>query len=667
MSKGFASSFRIFLLASTLLGCFGAFGLRLAWLHVVNREELLHDIVQMRRQMVIEKSRRGDIRDARGAVLATSHAMRVLGVDPFVLRPEDEPKWARLAALIGRPEAEIRRIFTTKYRAGEPERPAAGIGPGASAANPVGISFNPAGRKAVPDAIDSEAEESAEMAPDADGRRPIRWVKLDDDVSETLYAEIEKLGIYGVYGQLVYRRSYPNNQLAAHLLGYVNREQQAVAGMELHADFYLRGQDGWRLGERDGRNRELAQFRSREVPKADGYTVFLTINSSVQDIVERELAGIAARFKPLKATIIVSDTRTGFILGLGNYPTFNPNEYNLVPRDEMARMRNVAVADVYEPGSVFKIVAAAGALEEGLVAADTTFDCSGDRVTYRGRVLKLPGDDHAFNHPLTVAEIIARSSNRGAAHLGMLLGEQRLHHYGQAFGFGRRLGFPVGGEVPGTLAAPEDWDSLTITRMPMGHAIDCTVLQMHQAMSTIANGGLLMRPQIVRQVSDATGDVVFYREEGIELGRAVSPETARTVALMLMGVASRQGTAPEAAIRRDGVDYHVAGKTGTTQKLVRETRADGTTRLVYTNKHHVASFVGFFPATAGPDDRQVAISVIVDDASHAPGGTAYGRTVAAPSFKSIGEKLIPILDIKPPETGGPNRSSLVAANRGGSR
>ncbi|MEX2045504.1 MAG: penicillin-binding transpeptidase domain-containing protein, partial [Opitutus sp.] len=304
----------------------------------------------------------------------------------------------------------------------------------------------------------------------------------------------------------------------------------------------------------------------------------------------------------------------------------------------------------------------------GLVNPYTTFDCSSDRVIHRGRELKLPDDDHSFDHPLSVAEIIARSSNRGAAHLGLRLGEERLHRYARAFGFGRRLGFPVGGEVTGTLAAPEDWDSLTITRLPMGHAVDCTALQMHQAMSTIANGGVLMRPQLVRQISDASGDVVFYREEGIEIGRAVSPDTARTVALMLMGVASPQGTAPEAAIRREGVDYHVAGKTGTTQKLVGEVRTDGTTRLVYSRKHHVASFVGFFPATAGPDERQVAISVIVDDAdARAVGGTAYGRTVAAPSFKSIGEKLIPILDIKPPDTGAAIRPGLIAATRGGRR
>lgn len=675
MSTGFASRFRLVLLVTVVLGCFGAFGLRLAWLHVVNREELLSDITRMRRQMLVEKSQRGDIRDARGTVLATSHAVRILGVDPFVLRPEDEPKWPQLAALLGRSESEIRRIFSTKYRLGvpAPAATAASAETTDAAASPVRIRFNPSGRSAATPSVatgDEEGTDAGLALEEADpaGRRPIRWVKLDDNVSETRYAEIERLGIHGVYGQLVYRRAYPNNELAAHVLGYVNREQQPVAGMELFADFYLRGQDGWRLGERDGRNRELAQFRSRDVPKADGYTVFLTIDALVQDIVEQELTAIAARYKPQKATIIVSDTRTGFILGLANYPTFNPNEYNRVPRDEMDRFRNIAVADVYEPGSVFKIVAAAAALEERLVNPRTAFDCSQDRVEYRGRVLRLPGDDHVFDHPLTVAEIVARSSNRGAARLGMLLGEQRLYRYARGFGFGAPLGFPVGGEVAGTLAEPKDWDSLTITRLPMGHAVDCTALQMHQAMSTIANGGVLLRPQIVRRIHDAAGDVVFYREEGIEVGRAVSVETARTVALLLMGVASRQGTAPEAAIRREGVDYHVAGKTGTTQKLVRETRPDGTSRLVYTNKHHVASFVGFFPATAGPGERQVAISVIVDDAKvNTPGGTAYGSIVAAPSFKHIGEQLIPILDIKPPENRTLIRPDLFAATHGGSR
>jgi cell division protein FtsI/penicillin-binding protein 2 len=191
-------------------------------------------------------------------------------------------------------------------------------------------------------------------------------------------------------------------------------------------------------------------------------------------------------------------------------------------------MRNVAVADIYEPGSVFKIVAASGALEEGLTRPNEVFDCGLDKITYANRargtelVLKLPGEDHHMGN-LTVAEIIAHSSNKGAAQLGMRLGEEKLYNYARAFGFGRTHGFPVGGEVGGILRPWKDWNPVDITRIPMGHTIAATALQMHQAMSVIANDGVLMRPQVIRGITDASGARVFAYD-GMEVGRAVSAE-----------------------------------------------------------------------------------------------------------------------------------------------
>jgi cell division protein FtsI/penicillin-binding protein 2 len=646
MSKGFASTNRVALIAVGLFAGFAALGARLVWLHVFSREELLGSIAKARQQLIVEEARRGDILDARGGVLATSRSMIVLGVDPSALRPQDESKWSRLAELIGMPEAELERIFRTKYARTKAEVAAAETG---------GLKLPRIGSPAEPEpAVDAAGDEEESKGP-----RLIQYAKLKENIPDTLYDQIEKLGIKGLVADRVYRRVYPSNQLASHIIGYVNREQQPVAGMEAYADFYLRGQRGWRVGERDGRGRELAQFGSRQVDRADGYNVMLSIDAAVQDIVEQELAYIGTRFQPLKATIIVSDPKTGFILGLGNYPTFNLNEFNQVPKDEAQRMRNVAVADIYEPGSVFKIVAASGALEEGLTRPNEVFDCAIDKLTYASRslgtesVLKLPAEDHHMGN-LTVAEIIAHSSNKGAAQLGMRLGEEKLYQYARAFGFGRTHGFPVGGEVGGILRPWKDWNRVDITRIPMGHTIAATALQMHQAMSVIANDGVLMRPQVIRGITDATGARVFAYD-GVEVGRAVSAQTARTMAAMLMAVATKAGTAPEAAI----AGFEVAGKTGTTQKLVEEPTANGGKKLVYSKKHHVASFVGFFPAT----NPRVVISVIVDDAdAHAPGGVAYGKSVAAPSFKKIGEKLIPILSIRAPSTSV--RANALAANVG---
>ncbi|MEY4090012.1 MAG: hypothetical protein RJB55_2283 [Verrucomicrobiota bacterium] len=648
MSRGFTSN-RIAVLGVTLFACFAGLGVRLVWLHVVDRDSILRPVVRARPMLIPETARRGDILDARGARLATSRSEIVLGVDPHSLVPKDRRKWPELAALIGMPEDELREKFTPRYAPPAGEAPAprtvmklAADDDGDDNAPALAFDFSP---RATPPADAVGHEEETDPAADPREPRPILWVKLRDDVPESLHETIRRLNIQGVYGRRVYRRVYPSNQLGSHIIGFVNREQQAAAGLEAYADFYLRGQQGWRLGERDGRNRELPQFAVREVPRFDGYNVRLSIDSTVQDIVEQELAALAAKFRPAKASIIVSDT-DGFILAMANYPTFNPNEYNKVPKDEEARMKNIAVTDVYEPGSVFKIVPAAAALEERLVSARTVIDCGVDRSTYNGRVLKLPAEDHAMGR-LSVAEIISHSSNRGAAQLGMMLGEERLHRYASAFGFGTRLGFPTG-EVRGTLHPYKKWYPIDITRIPMGHTVSSTVLQMHQAMSVIASGGVLLRPQIIRQITSPTGDIV-YAYDRAEIGRAVSPETAAEVARMLIGVTKQGGTATNAAI--EGFD--VAGKTGTSQKII-----DGR----YSNRHHVGSFVGFFPAQR----PRVVISVVVDDADRtAAGGNGYGRVVAAPSFKRIGERLIPILGIRP---GGESAvPRLLARNEGGRR
>lgn len=707
MSRGFASNYRILLVAIGLFACFASLGARLVCLHVLDRDELLKSIVKTRRQDTRDTARRGDILDRSGAILATTRAVNVLAVDPMLVRPEDEAKLPQLAALLELPLDEVRRLFTTKYRTvtvdrkgpgvslalGKPatNQPAAAPATAAAAtamptvkfeiprvnpstaARDAGTSGDPlpdpdfgremiANNEAPGAAVDPAATDSAskDEAEATTAQRAIRWAKLSDHVSDSTYAEIEKLGIKALCPpERRFARYYPHNELASHLIGFANRENHGVAGIEAYTDFYLRGQDGWREGEKDGRRRELAQFQTRSIPRADGYSVILTLDATVQDIVEQELDKLAKTYAPKKATIIVTDPRTGFILGMANYPTFDPNAYNLVPKEEMARMKNVAVSDVYEPGSVFKIVAASAALEDGLVTPETRFDCTTDHVLYKGREYSL-NEDHHFDHPLSVAEIIAKSSNRGAAQLAIKVGDARFEQYARRFGFGQTLGFPVGGEVPGIFRPHDKWYPIDMTRIPMGHSIAATALQMHMAMSTIANGGVLLRPQIIAEIRD-TSKAIVYQYGRAEIGRAVSERTARTVAQMLQGVASVNGTAPEAAIKINGLDYEVAGKTGTAQKYLPEVMPSGRTKLMPSKKHHVVSFVGFFPASR----PQVAISVIVDDAdARAPNGVAYGSKVAAPVFKTIGEKLIPILGITP-STQRP--LDILAAAEGGHR
>lgn len=587
MSKGFSSNGRMVLLATGILLCFCGIGARLVFLHVLQRDELLKEVERARRSFVVESARRGDILAVGGQLLASSHTLVEVGVDPQSFRREDEARLPELARLLKISLADVRAAAALR----------------------------------LTDAPEDRAREE----------RAVQWVKLTEGVEEDVYERVMELGIRGVYGNRTYRRTYPNRELAAHLIGYINRDGVPAAGVERHMDLYLHGVAGWRESERDGRRRELAQFRTREVQPSDGYDVVLSLDLVVQYLIEEELQRIAREFSPAKATIIVSDVRTGFILGLANYPTFNPNEFNRAP---MAALRNIAVTDVLEPGSTFKIVAASAALEEGLATPESVVDCSVDEVEYRGRRLRLPADDHALGQ-LTVAGIVSHSSNRGAARLGLLLGERRLYDYARKFGFGEITGFPFGGEVDGMLPPPEKWDGLTITRMPMGHAVSATPLQIHTAMAAIANGGVLLRPRIVRQVRDAGGGLIFDFSDQVR-HRVISERTAQTMARLLRDVASPRGTAPEAAIRDPlrGYDYEIAGKTGTTQKLI-----DGR----YSSEHHIGSFVGFFPATR----PRVVVSVIVDDANAPDGGTAYGRVVAVPPFRRIAERLIQYLDIKP--------------------
>jgi cell division protein FtsI/penicillin-binding protein 2 len=690
MAKGFASRSRQLILACAVLASFAGVGARLVWLHVIDRDSLLRYVSQARYKIDPVPGRRGDILDANGAKLATSRSLIVLAVDPQSLRKEDEKKWPQLAAILRVAPDALAKIFNTKVRPAPPPKPV--VPPAAPAESPAespavaAIKFNlaPAGpavaatatTAANPNVDDDAASESpadddtdAEPGVDAAGNRLIRFAKLSETVTESEFTAIKQLGIKGVYGRRVYRRAYPNNTLAAHVVGYVDREERAITGIERYADVYLHGINGWIESEKDGKREELAQFRTREVPASDGYSVKLSVDSVVQQIVDEELAALAAKYSPEKATIIVSDPKTGFILALGNYPTFDLNHYNRLTKAEQGNMRNIAISDQYEPGSVFKIVAAAGALNEGLVAPSTTFDTSLTAFEHKGWVggkqqeiatpRKFPVEDHRFDDPrrVTLAEVISYSSNRGAAQLAMRLGDDRFYDYVRAFGFGSTTGFPERGEAAGILAPPKQWDGLTITRMPMGHSIAATPMQMHQAMATIASGGLLQRPSLIREVRDSAGEIVF-RFDPKPGTRVVTERTAQIMAGLLMGVASPHGTAPEAAIE----NYQVAGKTGTAQKLLPVTDARGRTRLEYSTRHHVVSFIGFLPA----NNPRVAISVIVDDAdANCPGGVAYGAKVAAPSFKRVAEQLIRHLDIKPVYRAAPGAkspASLLALN-----
>jgi cell division protein FtsI/penicillin-binding protein 2 len=569
-----------------ILGCFGAVFWRLVDLHVIQRPHLLEVAQRSREVFKMEYSRRGNIYDDHGSILATTRSVVELGVDPVMVTPADLQKLPQLAQLINVPLEDLQKAFTTLVRSEDPA--------------------------------------------DAADARQIRWAVLSPAIEESVYDQVQALNIKAVYGATKFERIYPGGELAAHILGYMgqddkNKDEVPQGGVEKALDFYLHGQDGWKETEQDGHHHEQEQFTSRDVKPADGLNVELTLDTMLQTYAQDEVTRLVKEYTPEGVTIIISEPSTGDILALANYPTFDPNHYRDYP---LVNLKNRALSDVFEPGSTFKIVTASAALNENVVTPEDRFDCSKPTIEVNGRTHKLPMDD-VPNGVLSVSEIVARSSNRGAANIGVLLGPVRLDDYAESFGFGQTSGLGLPGESRGDLQPPSafDRDSLLITRVPMGQGVDATALQVHQAMSVIANHGIMMEPRLVRRVYDADGNTVVQFEPKAER-RVISSHTADLLNTMLCEVVSADGT----AVRAKLADITVAGKTGTAQKVI-----DGK----YSSTHHVSTFSGYFPA----ERPRLVITVIVDDA-HTQ-GIAWGGTVSAPAFQHVATLAVQYLGIQP--------------------
>jgi len=571
-------------LAWVVSACFLIVLGRLVWLHWVVAPQLRAEAAQARRMQKVMWARRGEIRDAQDNVLAVSDDVWDVGVDPEALTKKDLPRAAEVAAILKVSPVDVLKAFRTTKR------------------------------------VDADGEEQS-----------VRWEVLARDCDEATEKKIRALGIKALVTEHKFQRHYPKGQLAAHVLGYVNKQGEPSAGVERVMNEFLEGQNGWIESEHDGRHREIASIRLREVTPVDGSTLVLTINSLIQKTCEDALAAAAARYNPKGGIIIVSEPKTGRILALANWPTFDLNRYFDPKAAPMDNQRNRAVSDIYEPGSVFKIVSISGALEEKLITPNSQYDCGAKIVPYRGRMVELPADAHALG-VVDVRHIVKESSNRGTVQIGMLyaerMGEDRFYSLIRSFGFGQNTGLITGAEVPGLLKKPSTWDGMTISRLPMGHSVSVTAMQMHTAMSVIAAEGLLMQPQLVLRVEDpkTRAPILLYTPR--VRGRAITAATAAEVATLLRGVCGPGGTAPIADIP----NYEVAGKTGTTQKLINGK---------YSTTQHVASFSGFFPV----GDPRLAITVIIDEPQGE--GVGYGGKVAAPVFREVAEKCIRWLDLPP--------------------
>jgi cell division protein FtsI/penicillin-binding protein 2 len=426
-------------------------------------------------------------------------------------------------------------------------------------------------------------------------------------------------------------RSYPNRTLAAHVLGYASTEERELAehpvtemvgrdGIELTLNNKLSGVRGWRQTETDRQRRELINLREQNVEPRDGLNVILTIDSVVQNIVETALAGAMAKLSPISISGLVVRPRTGEILALATLPNFDPNNPGTAKPEER---RNRVICDVAEPGSTFKIVVVSGALNDGTIHMSDVFDCEHGHFYYAGTPLR----DHEAYGQLTAEQIITKSSNIGAAKIGIKMREAALADYIRAYGFGARTGIPLPGEVSGIVHPLKKWTKVSIAQIPMGQGIAVTRLQMMMAMCAIANQGVLMHPMLVGRLEDR-GHNVVARFGPQRVRQVISEAAAKEMITALKTVVSPEGTAPKAALEH----YTAAGKTGTAQKPEHG---------VYAAGKYFSSFVGFFPA----DNPELCISVMMDEPDVHKG--YYGGQTAAPVFKEIAEHAANYLNIHP--------------------
>ena len=685
---------RLLLMAFLLFVAFCGLGYRLVDLQVLQHEALKAKAkAQVQTTRFIEP-RRGDIRDARGTLLATSRPVKTVFADP-VLIGNRQPEIARaLAPIFQVPEAELHKRLLPQITVRT--NPVASLD-GALLTNrhiivvdgyvlaPRGVLHTNRFLALKNGAITTNYYSVTTNAPlvlsnsyvvitnqlvIVTNRHVVLAHKVPLEQWGQITAAMSKLTFVGVdekklprkdksfYRELRAKainsdpvddqiRIYPNQSLAAHVLGFmgpvtrtnkttgvVTTETTGLDGLELQLDSKLDGVRGWRETEFGGKGTELVMNRQQEVVAQDGLNAVLTIDAAMQHILETEIAEIMVKFNPVSASGIVLRPSTGEILAMGSRPTYDPNQPGKSP---ISALKNRMTVDSYEPGSTFKIVSIGAALNEGLTTLGERIDCERGTWFYKVKPLR----DHDPLGVLTVEDVMMKSSNIGSAKIGLRLGDQGLFNYLTAFGFGERTGVPLPGEARGQLIPLKKWDGITGSRVSIGHSAAATPLQMAMAMAAIANGGKLMRPLLVDRLEDADGKVVMKHHPQI-IRQVFKPEISKQVVETLKRVVSTDGTAEKARLGY----YTAAGKTGTAQKL-----ENGQ----YSHSKYFSSFIGFFPA----DKPELLIYVCVDEPEKAKG--YYGGQVAGQAFKNIALRSANYLNIRPETAVGEAVTGLAQA------
>jgi cell division protein FtsI/penicillin-binding protein 2 len=552
---------RVLIVVTLMTLSFTALACRLVQLQLIERSELNAQAQANRELVVHRQGRRGEIRDANGNLLANSQSVRIVYADQTITSSNAVKIASQLAPLLQLNEASliVKLTGTAKY------------------------------------------------------------IRLKQKVDEDTASHIRTLKLRGIGFEDQLERTYPGNELASHVIGFVDANHKGVQGIESSMDDYLAGIAGYEVIERDRKGREMRAYREEGIAPRDGLNVVLTIDQVIQHIAETELEKAMHEFHPKAGVIIITRPKTGEILAMSSRPTFDLNDPGKYPADFR---RNRCISDVAEPGSTFKIVVCSSAMNEGLISLSDRFDCERGAWLYGGRILH---DAHPYGL-LTVDEILFKSSNIGAAKIAVQrLGASRLADYIRRYGFGRKTGITLPGEVSGIAHPLSRWSAISITRIPMGHEIAATPIQMVLAMNTICNGGRLMKPMIIKGVVDPSGKpVITYRPE--QIAQVITPRVTMMMSTALRKVPTPDGTAPKAAVK----GFDVAGKTGTAQKI-----ENGQ----YVRKYY-SSFIGYLPA----GDPEISILVSLDDPE---GGAYYGGSVSGPVFREVASKVAEYLGMTP--------------------
>lgn len=460
------------------------------------------------------------------------------------------------------------------------------------------------------------------------------FVYLKRRVSPEIAAKVRGLAVAGIATRAEPRRFYANRELGAHVLGFIDSEGVGRTGIERAFDEALRGKSYEVPGLRDALGNKA--FVEGFVPQAvlEGDDVILTIDRHIQHAAELELERAVTESGGSAGVALVLRPSTGEVLGLASYPTFNPNNLRgSRPTEQLNR----ALSAVYEPGSTLKMVTIAAAVEEGLLTPADRLDCENGRWSVGGHTI---GDAQHKYGVLTVPEVMKHSSNICAAKIGLLLGRERLHRWLVAFGFGRATGIELPGELPGLMREPKTWRDIELANIAFGQGIAATPLQIAQAATVLANGGLWVEPHLLLATVDKAGHE--RRFEPKPAVRVVSPRTATRLTKMMIDVTEKGGTAEAASIP----GFKVAGKTGTAQKIDPVTKA-------YSRSLYVASFVGFVPA----ERPEVLVMVLVDE----PSRVIYGGQAAAPAFRKIAMAALSALSVFPEDESA--REAFLATYR----